>query len=486
MSAPERTAAERTAAERTAAERTGSEPTGSQRTASQSTAAPIAGRTSRTLFAGVAIGNFLVLLDTSILNVALPDIRSDLRATDVLLPWASVAYTVVFAGLLLGSGAVSDRFGPFRLYLGALVGFAAVSLACGLAPTIETLIIFRALLGVAAACLVPSSIALLASMYPDPGRRARAIGTWAAVTSSGLLAGPLLGGLLVAAGGWRLIFLVNPPIAILAMILVRKIPHGSTGKGRPLDLAGIVLSTIALGATTLAFITGGTDGWGRPLPLAALAVGIVGWVALIMAESKVARPVLPPSMFRFGGISSNVAAAGVASLVFYGMLFTLTLWYEQVRGFSPLTTGFAFVPMTLPMCVLPIFTGRLTAAFGARRLIIFGLACDVLAGAMLIGVGGSHGSVVWVLLAEIALVLASTTTIPAATAAIAVAAPPEYAGSAQGALNAGRQAGAALGVALLGPLTGSLALTGIILAVVSVLTLLGVIGTRARQSRPAG
>lgn len=459
------------APERTASDRAGSP--------------PIAALSTGVLFAGVTIGNFLVLLDTSILNVALPDVRSDLGVTEVLLPWASVAYTVVFAGLLLGSGAVSDRFGPFRVYLAALAGFAVVSLACGLAPTIQTLIIFRALLGVAAACMVPSSVALLASMYPDPKRRARAIGTWAAVSSSGLLAGPLLGGLLVAAGGWRLIFLVNPPIAILAMILVRKIPHGSAGQGRPLDLPGIVLSTIALGATTLAFITGGTDGWGRPLPLAALAVGIAGWIALITVESKVAHPVLPPSMFRFGGISANIAAAGVASLVFYGMLFTLTLWYEQVRGFSPLSTGFAFVPMTLPMCVLPIFTGRLTAAFGARRLIIFGLACDVLAGAMLIGVGSSHGSVVWVLLAEIALVLASTTTIPAATAAIAVAAPAEYAGSAQGALNAGRQAGSAMGVALLGPLTGSLALVGILLAAISVLTLLGVVGTRTRQPQPA-
>lgn len=473
MSAPERTASNPAATE--------------PGTSGQSSSRSIGGLSRRALFTGVSIGNFLVLLDTSILNVALPNIRSDLGVTDVLLPWASVAYTVVFAGLLLGSGAVSDRFGPFRVYLGALVGFAVVSLACGLAPTIQTLIIFRALLGVAAACMVPSSIALLASMYSDPKRRSRAIGTWAAVSSIGLLAGPLLGGLLVTAGGWRLIFLVNPPIAILAMILVRKIPHGSSSQGRPLDLPGIVLSTIALGATTLALITGGTDGWGRPLPLVALAVGLVGWVALIMAESKVAHPVLPPSMFRFGGISANIAAAGVASLVFYGMLFTLTLWYEQERGFSPLSTGLAFVPMTLPMCVLPIFTGRLTAAFGAVRLIIFGLACDVVAGAMLIGVGGSHGSVVWVLLAEVALVLASTTTIPAATAAIAVAAPAEYAGSAQGGLNAGRQAGSAMGVALLGPLTGSLAMIGILLAAISVLTLLGVVGaTRSRQTQPAG
>ncbi len=191
---------------------------------------------------------------------------------------------------------------------------------------------------------------------------------------------------------------------------------------------------------------------------------------------------MPPTLLRRRQVRADVLAAA-ATLVFYGMLLTLTLWYQRERGFIPLSTGLAFVPMTLPMCVLPVFTGRLVAYFGARRLILFGLFCDVLAGVLLRFVG-VHSSVLWVVVAEVALVLASTTTIPAANADMSVAAPPQYAASAQGALNAGRQAGSALGVAIPGPIA-SLQTDGTILAVLSAVTL-AVCAWRPRsQAEPA-
>ncbi len=436
-------------------------------TYTSSTAQAAAGR--RRLFLALCAGNFMVLLDTSILNVALPNIQQDLHVSAALLPWSSVAYTTAFACLLLASGAAADRFGAPRLYRVALSCFAAISLLCAAAPNIGLLIASRALLGVAAAGMVPASLALLVSVYSDPGARVRAIGSWAAVSSIGLLAGPLLGGLLVTVGGWRLVFLVNPPIAALSLALIAGVANSRPATVRPLDRPGVALSIVALACLTFGLIDGGTNGWSHPAPIVGVAAGILALAVLAWVERRVRHPVLPPALLARRPIRNDMLAACVATLVFYGMLFTLTLWYERERGFSALATGLAFVPMTLPMCVLPKFTGQLVARFGARQLILFGLTADVLAGLMLAGVG-HNGPLPWVFAAEAALVLASTTAIPAAMAHMGSAAPPEYAGSAQGALNAGRQAGSALGVALLGPLT-SLHVAGPILAVVSVLTL---------------
>lgn len=436
-------------------------------------------RPSVATFAGLSVGNFLVLLDTSILNVALPDVQRSLGARESALPWAAVAYTITFAGLLLAAGAVADRFGARRVYRGSLVAFAVLSLACAAAPDLTALIGGRVLLGAAAACMVPSSIALLAGLYADAGARARAIGAWAALTSSGLLLGPILGGLLVAVGGWRLVFLVNPPVALLALGLARGLARARPPAVRPLDLPGIGLSVLTLAALTLGLIQGGTNGWGNPLAVVATTTAVLAAGALWAVERRVEHPVLPPELFARRDLSASLLAAALATLVFYGILYTLTLWLQRERGLSPVLTGLAFVPMTLPMCVLPVFTGRLVARFGARRVVLGGLGFDLLAGLLLLGVTSAHGSLLWVALSEVALVLASTTVIPAATAEVAVNAPQPVAGAAQGALNAGRQAGSALGVALLGPLT-VLAHAGVVLAVLSAATLALVATSRRR------
>lgn len=439
--------------------------------------------TSRLLFAGVSIGNFLVLLDTSILNVALPDVQRSLHASATALPWAAVAYTITFAGLLLAAGAVADRFGPHRVYAASLVAFAVLSLACAAAPSIGLLIAGRILLGAAAACMVPSSIALLAGLYADPGARARAVGVWAAVTSSGLLLGPILGGLLVTAGGWRWVFLVNPPVALLALWIGRRQGNARPAAVRPLDLPGIGCSIVVLTALTYGLIDGGTSGWDRPTPVIALGLALVAAITLRIVEGRVEHPVLPPALVRRRDLSGSIVAAAVATLVFYGILYTLTLWLQRERGLTPLETGLAFVPMTLPMCVLPIYTGKLVARLGARRVIFAGLCFDVVAGACLLGVTNAHGSLGWIVAAEIALVLASTTVIPAATADVAVNAPGEMAGAAQGALNAGRQAGSALGVAILGPLS-ALPTIGIVLVALSAVAVALAVAGQARRSAP--
>lgn len=424
-------------------------------------------------FLGIVTGNFLVLLDASIMNVALPSIQHDLRVPAPALPWTVDAYTVVFAGLLMASGALADRWGPRRVYRYALGGFAVISALCAASPDITVLIGGRALLGVAAAGLVPASLALLAALYPDPARRSRAVGAWAAASSAGLVAGPVLGGALVALGGWRLVLLVNPPLALIALIGARKLPSGrAPGRapgGRQVDRAGLALSIAGLGLLAFGLIDGGTEGWARPVPVIAVVAALAAIAALAVVERRAAAPALPPALLRLRRVSADLVAGSVASLVFYGVLYSATLWLETQRGLSALETGLFFLPMTLPMCFMPLIAGRLVVRLGARRVILAGLALDVASGALL-ALGGGHGSLGWIIGAQVALVFGSTLAIPAATADMSVASPPRLAATGQGVFSASRQAGAALGVALLGSLASlrsdGVALAG--LAVVSV------------------
>ncbi|MFD8996338.1 MFS transporter [Streptomyces abikoensis] len=432
------------------------------------------------LFAGVVAGNFLVLLDTSILNVALPDVREDLGAPAAALPWAVDAYTVVFAGLLLVAGVVSDRFGPRRVYRTALVAFGAISLLSALAPDVGTLIAGRALLGVAAAGLVPASLALLARLHPDPKERMRAVGSWAALSSVGLIAGPVLGGLLVDQGGWRLVFLVNPPIALLALLAARRLSGERPESAARPDRAGMLLSVLALGTLAYGLIAAGTDGWGRPLPLAALGVAAVALLLLALAERRAEAPALPPALTGLPRVRADLVAGGMASFLFYGLLFALTQWLVDERGLSPLRTGLAFLPMTLPMCFMPYFTGRIVARWGARPVLYAGLGLDAAAGTAL-AFCSQDSPFALITVAQVLLAFGSTLAIPGATADMAAAAPARYAATGQGALNACRQAGAALGVAVLGT-QATLHASGVTLAVGAVLSLALVAAARPKPA----
>ena len=435
---------------------------------------------TRGRFLGITAGNFMVLLDASILNVALPNVRHDLHTTAAALPWTVDAYTVVFAGLLLASGSLADRWGPRRVYRCALIAFAVISALCAAAPDVGSLIAGRALLGAAAAGLVPASLALLAALYPDPRKRSAAIGTWAAISSAGLVAGPVLGGALVAAGGWRLVFLVNPPIALAALAGTRALSTHRGQQARRIDAAGLVLSIIGLGSLTFGLIDGGTSGWARPAPLIAVAVALAAVGMLAVAERRAAAPVLPPSLLKMGRVSADLVAGGVASLVFYGVLFAVNLWLQTERGLTPLQTGLFFLPMTLPMCIMPMFAGRLVGRFGARPVILAGLGADVVSGVFL-AFAGRHAPLGWIIAAEVALVLGSTLAIPGATADVAMAAPKQFAATGQGALNACRQAGAALGVALLGTMA-TLRASGLLLGVAAVLAVIVVAATHRSQA----
>ncbi|MFI1070368.1 MFS transporter [Streptomyces puniciscabiei] len=413
---------------------------------------------SRTAFAGIATGNLLVLLDTSILNVAVPDIQTSLHPAAAALPWTVDAYTVVFAGLLLAGGVIADRWGARRVYTLALGLFAALSVACALAPGAGALIAGRAALGAAGAGLVPASLALLIHQNPDPARRTRAIGAWAAVSGLGAAAGPVLGGALVELGGWRLVFLVNPPLALAALLLARRLPTPPARTGRALDRAGLVLSTAGLGLLTLGLVEAGSQGWGGPAALLPLAAALGCFAAVAAVERRAAAPVLPPALLALPRVRAAMVAAAVSCFAYFGGLYQLALWLQHAYRLTPFDAGLAALPMTFPVCVMPFFTGRLVARHGARPVLLTGMAAAVVAGVLLACAAGGRPPLPLIVAAELALAATGTLSIPGAAAAVAVAAPGEYAATSQGALNGIRQAGSALGVAVLGTsgaLTGS-------------------------------
>ncbi|MBC2867092.1 MFS transporter [Streptomyces mexicanus] len=430
-------------------------------------------------FAGLAAGNFMITLDATVLNVALPDLRADLHAPAAALPWAVDAYTVVLAGLMLASGSIADRWGPRRVYQVALAGFAVFSLACALAPNVGTLIAGRALLGVPAAGLVPASMALLAALCPTPDERSRKVGVLVAISGLGIAAGPVVGGALVAVGGWRTVFLLNLPIALLALVASRGL-DARAGTPRPLDRLGLLLSVIGLVALTFGLIEAGTGGWLRPLPLAALLVAVAAVAVFPAAQRRAAAPVLPSALLALKRVRVDLVAAVSAQLIYYGLLFALAQWMITTRGDSAAEAGLAFLPMTVPVAFVPLLTGRLVVRFGAHRMMCAGLTLDLLGGLLLV-VGGSSS---WTILAVQLLVGAgSPMVIPAFIADMSAAVPLELAATGQGALNAARQTGTALGVAVFGTLA-TLPAHGCVLAVAAALTL-AVVAPLARNRRRA-
>ncbi|MEV4168990.1 MFS transporter [Nonomuraea sp. NPDC049709] len=396
--------------------------------------------------AGFSLAYFLVLLDTTVLTIALPDLRASLGGSVAGQQWAVNAYTVAFAASLLTGGAVADRYGAARVFKAGVAAFGVLSLLSAAAPHLGVLVALRALLGVAGALCLGGSLGLIAELYPSPAARARATGVWASVTGTALAAGPLLGGLLVDLYGWRAVFLINPPIALVSLLAVARIrsPRGT----RRIDwyAQGLMCAFLGLLAEAL------TD---TSLPAAALS--LIALVSLITIERRTATParLKPPAEPHRGaavppGLLSatwpELLAGAVANFAFSGALFVLTLLLQDTRHLSPMATGLAFLPLTLPMVVNPVLTGRIVARHGARPPILAGLA---LLAAGLAGAALAGGLPVWLAVMGFGL----SFCFPALMAGTIAGAPPGTAGTAGGVLNASRQVGATLGVAVLGGLT---------------------------------
>src|SRR6185437_11064914 len=415
-------------------------------------AAPRRGRRAAALLS-VCLGFFVIQLDVTIVNVALPAVQREIGGPLAGLQWVIDAYTLALASIMLTAGATADRRGARKIFTAGLTVFAIGSAACAAAPSPGVLIAARAVQGLGASALLPCSLALLVHQFPDQKERARALGVWGGMGSVGVALGPVAGGALVAAVGWRSIFLVNVPICLLTVVLLRRFTQESpTHPDRRTDIPGLLLGVTMLAALTASFITAGGQGWTQPLPVALLIVGAGAAGAFIEAERRHPHPVLPLKLFTNKNLSGATAVGLIFNLVLYGSLLCLSLYLQTTRHESVLATGLLLLPMSATVGLGSLASGRLTAHLGPRTPMIAGLALAG-AGAALLSSAGPETSVALILAGSILLGLVSL-AMPAMTAAVVGAAGPEHAGVASGVLNAARQSGGALGVAVLGSLLG--------------------------------
>lgn len=398
------------------------------------------------------LGMFVVTLDAVVVNVALPHIRTDLGGGLAGLQWVVDGYTLTVAALLLSAGALSDRIGAHRAFGLGMAGFAAASVACGLAPTLPLLVAARVAQGAFAALLMPTSMALIGQAYSDPVRRARAVGYWAlggAVASS---AGPVVGGAL-SEWTWRAIFLINVPVGLLALWLLRRAP-ASPRRRHPFDAGGLGLAIVAMGALTWAAIESGSAGVTSAPVLAMFGLAVAAGTGLWLLERRVAHPMLPPALFAAPAVSAASFVGFAFMACFYGTPFVMSLDLQQQRGLSSLATGLVFLPMMLVGLVLTPLSARMVERFGRRPVMVSGL---VVMAAGLLGLGLAPASApLWHIAGLLLLVgFGGPTVMPPATAALLNAVDPSLSGTASGVLNTSRQLGGALAVAVFGSLLAS-------------------------------
>lgn len=410
-------------------------------------------KTGRLPLAAVCLGYFLVILDVTVVTVAIPVIGTDLRAGLTALQWVVDGYTLAFAGLLLFCGGLNDRLGGKPVFLTGLVMFTVASTGCGLAPSTGALIGARLVQGAGAALMVPASLALLRTAYPAREARARAFGAWGMVAGVAAGAGPVLGGVLVSTAGWRWVFFVNIPFGVLGYLLTaRYVPAAApAGGGRGLDIPAQVTGALCVGGLTWTLIEAGTRGWASPVVLGGLGLFALALPAFLLLERRSRAPMLPLELFGDRRFSASVVIGVLLNLGFYGLLFVVPLYLQRVQHLSALLTGLAMLPMAMmPMISSPL-SGRVAARTGPHLPMAFGL---VIGGAGLLGwlLAGQDTSY-WTLVAPMALTGFGTGfTMPAATSAIMEAAPSELGGAASAVFNAARQTGSAIGVALVGTL----------------------------------
>lgn len=399
------------------------------------------------------LGYFMVILDTTIVNVALPPIRADLGTDLAGLQWVVDSYLVVLAAGILSGGALCDRYSARAVFRVGVALFALASAACGFAPTTGVLIAARVAQGVAAALCVPSSLALVRAGYDDPVLRRKAVAMWGVISGVAAAAGPVAGGLGVAAVSWRSVFFVNIPIALLVLILTtRHVPLG-VGVPRRFDLPGQLLAVLALGALAVALIEGVHSG-PEPVVVASAAVCVVAGLSFLSVERRVEEPMLPLGLFREPAFAGGAAIGVLINFAFYGELFVLNLYFQDVRGQEPLMAGLAVLPQ-----LAAIVAGSTIAARRSGRT--SGPQLTALLGLWIAGSGVSALLVAdasvgyWWLVAPMAAAgLGMGMVTPAVTAATTEAAPAHHGGLASGVINAARQSGSVIGIAVLGGLAG--------------------------------
>ncbi|WP_322038158.1 MFS transporter [Burkholderia cenocepacia] len=402
------------------------------------------------LVLAACLGTFLATLDISIVNVALPTLQTALDTDIGGLQWVVNAYALALSAFMLSAGPLGDRYGHKRVWLASVILFTAGSIVCACAGRIGPLLAGRAIQGLAGALLIPGAMPILTHAFPDARERARVIGGWSAFSALALILGPLLGGMLVEHGGWQDIFLVNVPIGIVAVLLgAWGIPERRHPAHAAFDPFGQALSVVWLGLLTYGLIGIGQAGVSQVKVLAPLAGAAVAFVVFVRVETRVERPLLPVWLFR----DRRLVRANLASFVLgfsgYSSLFFLSLFLQQAQGRAPATAGWQLMPQFVMTAITSMLFGRIAARMPLHTLMVAGYG---LIGTMLAVMAGFGATTPY---AAVGVVLALLgvgmgLAVPATGMTVMELAPAERAGMASATMNALRQTGMSLGIAVLG------------------------------------
>ena len=404
------------------------------------------------ILALVCVGQFMVVLDLSIVNVALPSMQRDLSFTTSGLQWVVNAYALSFGGFLLLGGRAADLFGRRRVFMLGLFLFAGASLVCAVAQNQFMLVAARALQGLGAAVLSPATLTILTMTFRTPAERSRALGIWSAMAAVGGASGALLGGILTDLLSWRWIFYINVPIAAAAIVAARVVLVETRAEGEhpSLDVPGAILVTGGLSSLVYAVAGTSTHSWSSTATVVPLAIAVVCIAAFVVIETKVVRaPLVPFGLFRSRALTASNLAMLFAGGAMFSMWFFVSLYLQDVLHFSPLTTGLGFVPQTAAIAIGAQISARLVPRYGARVPLVVGvlLSASGLEWLSRAGPTGSYWGSVFggATLATFGMGLAITPLAFAATAGVA----PTQAGLASGVLNTSRQVGASVALAVL-------------------------------------
>lgn len=408
---------------------------------------PASGHPTWTLVA-TGLGLFMIFLDASIVNVALPEIQRDFDSGESGLQWIVAGYSLTMAAFMMAGGTFADLRGRRLAYVIGLIVFSLMSAACALAPGIEVLSAARAVQGVGAAITNVASLALVGAAFPDPKAKAKAIGVWTGIAAVGFTLGPLVGGVLTEQAGWRSIFVLNPVVGAVALFLtVRYVAESRDPHDRSFDPSGQVLFLAGIGALTYGLIEGPHSGWLSPEILATFGVAVVGLVLLARVELRSAQPMMDLHVFRDRVYSTAIYVIFAVLFAAYGTLLVVTQYFQNVEGYSPEKTGLLMFAMGVPVIFLAPVAGRIAAEYGGRRPTVIGMASGSL-GVALFVVASSH--LVLVVLGLMLLGVAAGLTVAAATSVAMSSIDPARSGMASGILSTQRGLGSTAGYAIMG------------------------------------
>jgi EmrB/QacA subfamily drug resistance transporter len=398
---------------------------------------------------------FIVGLDATVVNVALPSIGRELDARVSGLQWTVDAYTVVMASVLMLAGSMGDRFGRKRTFVVGLTTFSVASLLCSLAPSVGLLVVFRVLQAVGASMMNPVAMSIITNTFTDPRERAQAVGVWGAVFGISMALGPIVGGAIVSSVGWRSIFWINAPIGLAAIILaLRFIPESRAPRPRRFDPVGQLVVIVLFASLTYGIIEAPSLGWSSPAILAVFSASGAALVCLLVYEPRRDEPLIDLRFFRSIPFASSIVISVAAFAAFGGFLFLNTLYLQQARGLSPVEAGLVTVPMAVMMVVAAPLSGRIVGRRGPRLPLAIAGVCTVSACAMLTGLDATT-PLAWLLAAYVTFGIGVGFVNAPITNAAVSGMPRAQAGVAAAIATTSRQVGQTLGVAVVGAIVTS-------------------------------